>query len=218
MSPRGRPAPCQGHRQLASRSEIQDVLSGARGHTHMCTHPPQAHTRSYTRTQAHGGTCMPHVFTLPCTCTYVLTQEYVHTHPHSPTLFHTPLHTRTCSHAHRCTHTRSLVPTHTCDALAHSHMHTLSPHMYPPPCTPVCTHVHCHTRLHTYAAAQSCCRDLGAEKPSCFFPPTRVPTIENNRKVLGAGDRKGRWPAHRRSALAAGHWEACLGGTPGRTH
>ena len=122
---------------------------------------------------------MPHVFTLPCTCTYVLTQEYVHTHPHSPTLFHTPLHTRTCSHAHRCTHTRSLVPTHTCDALAHSHVHTLSPHTYPPPRTPVCTHVHCHTCLHTYAVAQSCCRDLGAEEPSCFFSPN---TCSHHRK------------------------------------
>lgn len=91
------------------------------------------------------------------------------------------------------------------------------------PCPPMCivTHVfisaHTATRLHLSAVAHGCCGDLRSRGIELFFFPNTCSHNKKttNRKVLGVGDRKGKWPVRREPALAGGHGAACSGGDSG---
>lgn len=159
----------------------------------ICTHMlPQAHTCSCS----HGITSHIHTCTLAHTYTHAHgmsahTHTLSYTHAHGCTLIHIVIHTcslaQTQTHPHTCTHT-----------YAFSHAHTLS-HTRTQP------HAHMWALIHIDTAsprqwAQRCCSDEDYRN-RLFFPYTRSYNKEN-RKGLGARDRKRAWPARRKLAPA----------------
>lgn len=92
---------------------------------------------------------------------------------------------------------------------AHVHIVTYTLHM------PTTKHMHIHmpTNSHTCSgliAAVMISRTR--ESSCCLFSPNTCSYNKENRKGLGAKDRKGKWPVHR-----SRHWAVSLGGmAPGK--
>lgn len=158
---------------------------------HVCT-PPTHLPPIYAPTHAHMLT-WAHTHAL-CALTHTLYTSPAHTHTHlhgnMHILTHSPQPIHTCSHAHGCTLTYLVTYMLMCTN-THTHM-----------CTPTTlAHTCLHTFAHTHGGSIAAALTSGAEESSCFFP-NRCSHNKENRKGLGARDRKGKWPAPREPAPA----------------
>lgn len=96
---------------------------------------------------------------------------------------------------------------------AHIHIVTYTLHMPTTKHMYIHMHIHMSTNSHTCSGSFTTVIISRTREPSCcLFSPNTCSYDKENRKGLGAKDRKRKWPVHR-----SRHWAASLGGVaPGK--